>query len=93
MFSKVYKINNNEYNRYNKGILFNNGLALNETSTLIFLACDGVNSMEHIVEKLAREYEVTSDEARADVQECIKALEDNSLIAEVKMGEYENCND
>lgn len=83
MLEKMYCKNNDEYKVYNKGILFNNGLALNETSSFIFLACDSKNTILDIAKKLTVEYDVSLDDAQLDVIECIKALAENKLVIEM----------
>lgn len=80
MLEKIYCKNNDEYKIYNKGILFNNGLALNETSSFIFLACDSKNTILDIAKKLTVEYNVSLEEAQLDVIQCVEELTENELV-------------
>jgi coenzyme PQQ biosynthesis protein PqqD len=62
-------------------LLFPEGiLVLNETAKEIVTCCDGVHTIAEIAAILAREYDVTADELRGDVEECLRDLERRQLI-------------
>jgi len=84
MEKQIFTQTNNEYRSYGKGILFNNGFALNETASLIFRQCDGKNSVSSIINALSSEYEVSTEELITDVDACIKEMLENNIIAEVQ---------
>jgi len=84
MEKKIYMQNNDEYRIYGKGILFNNGFALNETATLVFRQCNGKNNFSEITNMLLSEYNVSTEEALADVNTCIEEMLENGIIIEVE---------
>lgn len=79
-----YLIENNQYKVYGKGILFNNGLALNETATDIFLLCKSKKTFEQLVDGLEKIYEIKDiNNFREEIRECLKIMKDNEIIKEV----------
>ena len=64
-------------------VIGNDGLAvhmLNKTAAYIWEQCDGTKSPDEIAVSLCERFEVTSDEARADVQDTIGKLEGLGLL-------------
>lgn len=53
---------------------------LNETALLIWKECDGIQSIQDIVEIFVNNYEVTHDKAEKDVLETLRILQENNLI-------------
>ena len=84
MGKQIYTQNNNEYRSYGKGILFNNGFALNETASQIFRQCDGENNLSDIINVLSSEYDVSAEELLADVNACIEEMLENDIITEIR---------
>lgn len=84
MEKQIYTQSNNEYRSYGKGILFNNGCALNETASLIFRQCDGENNLSDIINTLSNEYDISVEELLTDVKACVEEMLENGIIAEVQ---------
>jgi len=79
-----YLQKNNEFRIYGKGILFNNGFALNETASFIFKMCNGENSLIEIINALSNDYNVPNAELLLDVRSCIEEMLKNELIVKVQ---------
>lgn len=56
-------------------------LRLNETAHEVVTRCDGKTTVENILGALSSEYEVSADELRADVLDCLAQLHGRQLIA------------
>jgi hypothetical protein len=64
-------------------VIGNDGLAvhmLNKSAAYIWEQCDGTKSLDEIAVGLCEHFEVTPEEARADVQAAINKLEGMGLI-------------
>jgi plasmid maintenance system antidote protein VapI len=58
-------------------LIQNNGLAvhvLNNTAASIWELCDGTHSVEQITSKLCEQYDVSEEEASADVRNTLERL-------------------
>ena len=75
---------NATYKRYGKGILFSNGMALNETASDIFDLCDGAHSLNAIVDCLYEMYDCDKAKLTCDVQECLSYMLEQHLITQVQ---------
>lgn len=53
---------------------------LNEVASFVWNLCDGSNDIKMIVEKVCEEFEVSSEEASADVQSLLSSFEAKSLL-------------
>jgi hypothetical protein len=53
---------------------------LNETASLIWKYADGLRSCDEIATKLAAEFDVALEAARADAAELVAALEEKRLL-------------
>lgn len=53
---------------------------LNETAALIWKQADGKSDAEEMAARLAEEYDVTLEAARADVSELLAQLEEKELL-------------
>jgi hypothetical protein len=53
---------------------------LNETATLVWKHAAGDKGFEEIADEMAAEYDVTLEEARADLAELLVALEHKQLL-------------
>ena len=53
---------------------------LNETAALIWKQADGKSDAEHIAARLAEEFDVAPETARADVTELLAQLEEKELL-------------
>lgn len=54
--------------------------SLNDTGSRIWELIDGTNSVEQIAAKIAEEFDVTIDAARADVEEFIAELKSAGVV-------------
>lgn len=64
-------------------LIQNNGLAvhvLNNTAACIWELCDGSHSPEQITAKLCEQYDVSEEEASADVQNTLERLKKLGVI-------------
>ena len=82
MGKQIYMQNNNEYRVYGKGILFNNGFALNEAASLIFRQCNGEHNLSDIIDVLSNEYDVSTEDLLTDLDACIEEMLENGIIME-----------
>ncbi len=53
---------------------------LNETARFIYDHCDGAQGTDDIARLVAREYDVTVEQAHLDVVTCVAALRDMGLV-------------
>lgn len=60
---------------------------LNEVASFVWNLCDGSNDIKMIVEKVCDEFEVSFDEARADIESLIFNLESKSLLIDSSKSE------
>lgn len=85
--SVLYKKNGTEsYRRYGKGILFSNGIALNETATYIFDMCDGEISFQDILDNLRESYQCDNETLSDDLKACLEYMEEKGLIEALEKG-------
>ncbi|MFH1729180.1 MAG: PqqD family protein [Pseudomonadota bacterium] len=55
-------------------------LTLNATSTLIWKACTGNNTLDEIAEELKTRYEVNKKQALIDIKKIVSELENQDLV-------------
>lgn len=74
------------YRQFPKGILFENGIALNETAFAIFNLCNGAFSINDIALKLSKQFNCPLSEVAPHIQKTLDLLAEADLIvqAEVK---------
>lgn len=78
-----YHIKNEQYKVYGKGILFNNGLALNELAAFIFRNCIKCSSREEIADLIMKEYDIQDrNEVLSDVNNCLDDMIEQELLVE-----------
>jgi hypothetical protein len=68
----LYVINSRDYRKYGKGILFNDGCALNETASIVFELCDGFHTIDSIIQYFYDHY--ICNNIDNDVEDCIEQL-------------------
>jgi Coenzyme PQQ synthesis protein D (PqqD) len=56
---------------------------LNETAIAVWESIDGKTSVDDVVERLCREYDVTREQAAADAADIVRALVEARLLQEV----------
>lgn len=56
------------------------GISLNKTGTMIWEKCDGLTSVEEIVEEMVSTYNITNDLALSDVSEFIEYAEKLDIL-------------
>ncbi|HII92344.1 MAG TPA: PqqD family protein [Methanosarcina sp.] len=72
-----------KFRRFPKGVLFENGIALNETAYSIFELCNGQSSIYDIAIKLNEQYECSEcsiSEMITCVENTLKLLAEENLI-------------
>ncbi len=55
---------------------------LNETAIAVWQAIDGNTSLDQVVDRLCRDYDVTREQASADAAEIVRALVEARLLEE-----------
>jgi hypothetical protein len=55
---------------------------LNETAIAVWESIDGKSSLDDVVERLCREYDVTREQAEADAAEIVRSLLSARLLQE-----------
>ena len=63
--------------------IFNGYIALNETSSFLIEQINEPKSAEHLAESMAEQYDVTYDQALADVTALLQDLVGRCLVQEV----------
>ena len=53
---------------------------LNEVASFVWSLCDGKNTIDDIVKLATDSYDVPEEDARADIEACLKELENLSVI-------------
>ena len=53
---------------------------LNEVAGFVWDLCDGENTVDGIAKAAVESYDVSIEEARADIEACLKELEELSVI-------------
>ena len=54
---------------------------LNEVAGFVWDLCDGKHTINDIVKTAVDSYDISAEEARADIEDCLKSLEDLSAIS------------
>lgn len=76
-----YQIKNEQYKIYGKGILFNNGLALNDVAAFIFMNCAKCASRDEIVDLIMKEYNIQDRSVvLEDVNACLDDMVEQELL-------------
>lgn len=57
---------------------------LNKTAAMIWEMCDGGHKTEEIVARLCEKYDVTADEASADVTAILNELQQKGLLKQIE---------
>lgn len=68
------------YRNYPKGVLFENGIALNETAFSIFNLCDGKSTIPEIIRNMAQNYTCSEKEVEIHMESTLNLLEQADLI-------------
>jgi len=53
---------------------------LNETAFFVWQRCDGGCTVEDIISEAAAVYKVSGEQIQADIEQCLAALRDKSLL-------------
>lgn len=69
------------FRRFPTGVLFENGIALNETAYAIFELCDGSSSVNDIAAKLSRRYDCPLPDLLLHVETTLKCLSEAGLLS------------
>jgi len=69
-----------EWREYEKGSLIENGIALNETATFVWKLCNGKKTVNQIIHKVLKKYNVSEERAKRDVLDWIETLLEEKTI-------------
>jgi hypothetical protein len=68
------------FRQFPKGVLFENGFALNETAFAIFDLCNGISSINDIAINLSQRYGCGIDEVLPHIETALELLTEADLI-------------
>lgn len=69
-----------EWREYKTGSLIENGIALNDTGTVIWKLCDGKTTIAKIVDDVYRQFDVRKSRAEKDAIKLIQLLIDENAL-------------